>query len=264
MKTYAYLTSLALVASGAGFAGCDRDETVVEEQTTRTEVKRDADGDTDVLVRREEDVQSRIDRAGTAAAPDAEGIRDVLGQVPEAVLTRDGFDDLVERFVDADRNRIGAWIKGNKDFDQLNAKAELLAQKFQQRYRVAFDISDEDKLFDEQFVMIRQGEITEAQAAAARQDADANRDDAGRNVAMVEIRQSHGLPKLSVSMLHEAPGVWKIDVPDRISGEQLYDGVSKSIDRILAAEAHWPNSADDAKRYITHHLLLAIHGQDVL
>src|SRR5688572_19789869 len=33
---------------------------------------------------------------GTAAAPDAEGIRDVLAQVAEASLTKGGLDDLVE------------------------------------------------------------------------------------------------------------------------------------------------------------------------
>src|SRR5688572_13011725 len=34
---------------------------------------------------------------GTVAAPDAEGIRDVLAQVAEASVTKDGLDDLVER-----------------------------------------------------------------------------------------------------------------------------------------------------------------------
>src|SRR5215218_7045191 len=43
---------------------------------------------------------------GTAEAPDAEGIRDVLASTTEAAL-KGSFSDVVERFVDADRNRLG-------------------------------------------------------------------------------------------------------------------------------------------------------------
>jgi hypothetical protein len=228
---------------------------------------------------------------GTAAAPDAEGIRDVLGQVPEATLAQDGFDDLVERFVDADRNRIGKWLEGHKDFSQLNLKAQQLSQKFQQKYSAAFDIDNEDALFNQQFAAIQQSEIGQAQQArgvdinadANRTNdganvkvdvdnrtgvdnprdasADANRNDPGRNIATVKVSQSHGLPELTVNMIHEFPGVWKIDLPDQVTGQQLHDNLSKALDEIAQKEGQWPQNPDDAKRFITHRLLLAIHGQ---
>src|SRR5688500_14517063 len=42
---------------------------------------------------------------GASNKDDSEDIRDTLGEVTEAALTKDGLNDLVERFVDADRNR---------------------------------------------------------------------------------------------------------------------------------------------------------------
>src|SRR5690606_9170699 len=105
----------------------------------------------------------------------SEGIRDVLAQVPEAALTEDGFDDLVERLVDADRNRIGQFIKDRDDFAELNRKAQQIGQMFQAKYGAEFDIADEGRVLGDAFARITQSEITEAQAAAARQDGDANR-----------------------------------------------------------------------------------------
>src|SRR5262245_30411063 len=58
--------------------------------------------------------------ADRVTAPDAEDIRDVIAQVTEASVTKGGLDDLVERFVDADRNRLGqSGIIERKD-DQLD------------------------------------------------------------------------------------------------------------------------------------------------
>ena len=66
--------------------------------------------------------------SGTVAAPDAEGIRDVIAQIAEASVTKDGLDDVVERFVDADRNRLG---KSDLDTgnDKLNGGKSKSAQK---------------------------------------------------------------------------------------------------------------------------------------
>ena len=90
------------------------------------EVAKDVGGKINDAAHRTGDAASRaVDRAtdsaqqagarGTAQAPDAEGIRDVLAQVTEAALTKGGLDDMVERFVDADRNRLGqdAELKAN-------------------------------------------------------------------------------------------------------------------------------------------------------
>src|SRR5207253_2703933 len=47
------------------------------------------------------------DKASEKQTKHAEEIHDVMAQVAEAALTKNGLTDVVERFVDADRNRLG-------------------------------------------------------------------------------------------------------------------------------------------------------------
>src|SRR5688572_22545452 len=60
---------------------------------------------------------------GTAEAPDAEGIRDVLTSTTEAAL-KGSFSDVVERFVDADRNRLGKAMPSDDAQKPLNDLAK--------------------------------------------------------------------------------------------------------------------------------------------
>src|SRR5207249_3659386 len=54
----------------------------------------------------------------------AEAIHDVMAQVAEAALTKNGLDDMVERFVDADRNRLGQNKDALKADDTLNGRID--------------------------------------------------------------------------------------------------------------------------------------------
>ena len=195
----------------------------------------------------------------TDAAPDAESIRDTVASATEAAITDDGFDDMVERFVDADRNRIGEYLDDNDDFTALNEKAKAFRDQFQAKYDAEFDIADEGAVYSDQFATIRQSEL-QARQAAATDDPDANREE-GRNVATVMIAKSHGLPQLTVNMIHEMPDSWRIDLPDTVTGKQLHDNLSKALDDLTANQDKWPGDKVEAQRYVTHRLLLAIHGQ---
>ena len=79
---------------------------------------------------------------GTAAAPDAEGIRDVLAQVAEASVTKGGLDDLVERFVDQDRNRLGQGLP--KDNADLDGRIDQFRKDWKAKYNQDFNIKDEE------------------------------------------------------------------------------------------------------------------------
>src|SRR5688500_13365145 len=59
---------------------------------------------------------------GSTLAPDVEQIRDTLASATEAALTKGGFDDMVERLVDADRNRIGSTGLTDKDLEILDGR----------------------------------------------------------------------------------------------------------------------------------------------
>ncbi|MEA2709952.1 MAG: hypothetical protein QOF78_2553 [Phycisphaerales bacterium] len=226
--------------------------------------------------------------------PGKEEIHDVLAQVAEAAMTKEGLDDMVERFVDADRNRIGkdeAAIKNQAELDGLVAQ---LQQDWKTKYSHEFDIKDEDKVYDG-FAMIMQGEIGESARQASdkvnvdananrnadgtvRTDvkvenntgvdapktntdgqtaADSNRNDPGRNIAYVALPASHGLPEVKVPLIHEATG-WKIDVPDTLDGNKLRDNVKNALTLCKENKDKWPADENEAYRVVSHKILAAI------
>jgi len=222
---------------------------------------------------------------GTAAAPDAEGIRDVLAQVAEASLTKGGLDDLVERLVDADRNRIGQTLQ--KDNADLDGRIDQFRKDWQAKYGQDFDITNEEQAFPNSAFAITQGEIGRNAAGAEvnvdvdrnaaggrtatvdvdrksgvdRPDstaADANRNDPGRNVASVRIQASHGLPALTVPMIHEAPDSWRIDVPNTLTAEKLKANVLAHLTAANQMKDQWPADVNQAHAMVTHHVLMAL------
>jgi len=227
---------------------------------------------------------------GTAAAPDAEGIRDVLGQVAEASLTKGGLDDLVERLVDADRNRIGQALQ--KDNTELDGRIDQFRKDWQTKYGQDFDIKNEEQAFPATAFMIAQGEMgrnaagasvdvdVDRNAAGGRTAtvdvdrksgvdspdsvaADANRNDPGRNVATVKIQASQGMPALTVPMVHEAPDLWKIDAPDSLTAEKLTANVLAHLTAAGQMKDQWPADVNQAHAMVARHVLMALLDQPV-
>lgn len=245
------------------------------------EVAKDVGGKVNDAAHRTADATGRvvdrtIDRAqqagarlkapnGTDAAPDAEGIRDVLAQVTEAALTKGGLSDMVERFVDADRNRIGPGADAN--FADLDGRIDQFRKDWKAKYNQDFDIKDEEAAFPNATFAIVQGEIgrnaatdTTGADSPTSPAADTNRNDAGRNIATIQVAASHGAPALTVPMIHEAPDRWKIDVPDTLTAEKLKQNV---LDHLTAADnpAQWPADVNDAYAMVSHHVLMAVLDQ---
>lgn len=170
---------------------------------------------------------------GTAHAPDAEAIRDMFASATEAFVRKGTFDDLVERFVDADRNRIGANGFAESSMGDLDARADSFLNHWQSKYGEEFDIKNEELVFNN--LRIQQSEIGQTPRTAggvdaglnvrsadnadvsvdnqtgvdspANQAADSNRNDPGRNIANVTLPASHGMPEVSVGLIHEFPDV---------------------------------------------------------
>jgi len=95
---------------------------------------------------------------GTAEAPDAEGIRDVLASTTEAAL-KGSFSDIVERFVDQDRNRFGKAMPNDNDLKPLNDLASQFRNDWKTKYNQEFDFPDKEELVFTSSVQIRQGEF---------------------------------------------------------------------------------------------------------
>jgi len=219
----------------------------------------------------------------------AEEIHDVMAQVAEAALTKNGLDDIVERFVDADRNRLGQNQDALKNTDTLNGRIAEFRKDWKTKYNQDFDIHDEDKVYTMEFATITEGEEGRARTAgekvsgdvstpAGRADvnvenksgvdapkantdgqtaADKNLNDPGRNIATVHIAASHGMPALDVPMIHEAGG-WKLDIPDSVDANKFRDNVQNALTHCDEKKDQWPADANDAYRAVTHSVLLAI------
>jgi hypothetical protein len=199
----------------------------------------------------------------------------MLGQVTNASLTKGGFNDLVERFNDADRNRIGPWIKdkNNKErLDVLDGRIAQFQKDWKARYGENFKIHKDDVVFGNPMFTVAQGEIgKDAQLAGERvPPADQSKPvtggdrnlEKGRNIAYVTVAASHGLPELKVPLIHELPDVWKIDVPDSVTGQKLYDNLLKQLTMANENKDHWPTDINDAYRAISHHVLMAVLDVD--
>jgi len=97
--------------------------------------------------------------------------------------------------------------------------------------------------------------------AAGNTVADKNLDK-GRNIAYVTVKESHGLPELKVPLVHEMPDVWRIDVPDNIDGQKLYDNLLKHLTMANEHKDQWPSDVNDAYRSVAHHVLMGILDVD--
>jgi hypothetical protein len=113
------------------------------------------------------------DQASQEQTKSAEEIHDVMAQVAEAALTKDGMNDVVERFVDADRNRLGQNKDQFKNDDTMNGRIAELQKDWKAKYGTEFDIKDEDKVYNLQFAQISEGEQG-ARTAGEKISGDAN------------------------------------------------------------------------------------------
>jgi len=313
-----YVAAAALTVGGFTFVGCDRGETAstttttttttgtpdstTTDRRTTTDDKMDATArDTgDAAGRAADSVGDAAQTAGNAvksagskiggavgdlANPNPSRIPGVLAEVAEAALTKDGIDDVVERFVDADRNRIGQGNLGSGN-EALNGIIDQISKDWQTKYNAKFDIQNVENVYGAQFMTVQAGELgknaggvsvdvdtdrkvgggAEATVDVDRKtgvdnpadaSADANRNDPGRNVANLNIAASHGSPALQVPLIHEAGG-WKIDVPDSVDAAKLRSNLVAHLTAVQNMKAQWPATADEAYRAVTHHVLMAV------
>lgn len=302
-KQLRFLAAAALAVGGVATWSWGQDTATEAEPAQSDSLQQAGERAGQSADRAAEDIGEKSDKVlsgqglkGTEAAPDAEGIRDVLAQVAEAAVTEDGLNDVTERFVDADRNRIGEGLsEGNEAYNQL---VEKFQEAWKTKYDQEFDISNEEEVFKAEMVSIRQGEIGDsARLAGERSDVDVNadidstddtadatadvnvdnntgidapdldspqsaedrnRNDPGRNTATVKISESHGMPAVTVPLIHELPDSWRIDIPDSIDANALRTSMTESLQKCLDMQAEWPADVNDAYLAVSHTLLAGL------
>jgi len=218
---------------------------------------------------------------------DQDAIRSELARATNEAMTTDDFDKFVGELVSEDRDRVGQYK--NRNQGEMNAKINTLRKLWKDKYGKDFDIEKEKDLFQPQSVTIMTGEVSDsAQAvrgwpvnpwtgspshksdqaiAASAQEAGKTFGgktdlDKGRNVALVRMAGAHGMPGLTLSMIHELPDHWRFDIPNDRNGKQIYNDLSAQIDYLTSHSSEWPGNVSDGYAMFSHHLLTAIYGTD--
>lgn len=222
---------------------------------------------------------------------DAEDLRSLLATATEAAMTKGGFNDLVERFNDEDRNRLGA--RDVDDAERLDGRIAQLRTAWQQKYGQEFDIDEPEQIF--RSVTIRQGEVsdplklrrnwpvaalsdrehkTPAQAAipagATERPATPLSEDRieqanleeGREVAIAQLGGVGDLPPLTVSMTGEVQA-WKIDIPNHMDTGRVYQGLLEHLTFLGENLEKWPSDRQQAAQLFTHHVMMALYDVPV-
>lgn len=224
---------------------------------------------------------------------DTEGVRGTLRDLTDAAFTQGGFNDVVERFVDQDRNRFGEW-KNDQNFEEFDTAVERLRTAFEEKYGEEIDL-DAETAFER--LQVVQGEITDPEQVATNWpveatqgqtqgqnpydrartaggtmggqeserdqekagDEDANIEE-GRNVAVAAVSGPKDRSSLNVSLINEFPSTWKVDVPNDEDPQQVYDRLLKRVEKLASDTQSWPEDAAEAERLLGYEVLAALYG----
>jgi len=169
----------------------------------------------------------------------------------------------------------------------LNGKIKVIHQFWKDKYKHDFNIKKRDELGTG--VMAVMGEVVDparavmswpvdprtgqpmqkSKEAIAASSHEAGKNfggrvnlEKGRNVALVRFPESHGLPAITASMIHEMPAQWRFDIPNDRTGDQIYNDLLNQLNFIATHSNEWPSDEKDAYAMTTHRVLLALYGVD--
>jgi hypothetical protein len=274
------LSLAAAAAISAGGLAYAADDAKITANRAADKTERAAERAGDKIERGADNVKGAAKDA--AASWNVGRIHTMLTQVTEASLTKGGFNDVVERLVDADRNRIGKWTKDDANkaaLDKLDGRIAQFQKDWKAKYGSDFDIKNDAQVFGTQQFQYAMGEIGEdAQVAGKKLPAGENVTadnldkkvdkagntvadknlEKGRNVGYVTVKESHGMPELKVPLVHELPNNWRIDIPDNIDGQKLYDNLLKHLTMANEQKDQWPADVNEGYRAVAHHVLMAL------
>jgi hypothetical protein len=222
----------ALAVGGVVMGGCDRKDSTASNTNKAAE-------DSKVVTNKDEaaktaGAQIPGDQIG---AVDLNNIYRTLGDAAEAGITKGGFDDMVERFAEPDRKRIGDFK--DQKFADLDGRIDQFRNEWKAKYNADLDI--DDKVFEN---WLRVQKVSETGSAT---------------LARATIPASHGLPDVTIPLVKDALA-WRIDLPDTASGEQLKTQVLASLTKLSDMKATWPADQLDAKRAVVHHVYAGLLG----
>ena len=216
---------------------------------------------------------------------DLNDIRGELGNVANKAVTKDDFGSLLSELTAQDKDRMKDYKQ--QDFKTLDGVIDQFRKDWQAKYGHDFNIKDQTQVYGDQFKII-QGVVTDpavalanwpvqstakseartgtdqARLAGSEQNREGAANDAkldkGREVAMVRIPASHGLPAVTASMIHEKPDHWRFDIPNNINSQEIHTQLQNHLTYLDQHKDMWPADENDAYRDVTHHVVAALYN----
>jgi len=209
--------------------------------------------------------------------------------VAEDGMSKTGFDNLVSKLVDQDRDRIKKSVANNRSLSNVDGNnnkrlTDVIADiegTFKSKYNSKFDI-DISKSYTTDFIHIMTGEVTDPQLLVGKwpvdpvslsdmnagtagkvtqSDADIAKSktfggdvnlEKGRNVAVAYVMGNHGLKGFTASLIHENLVGWKFDVPNTMTADQLYNNLVANLSYLDQHKETWSTDVNQANREFTH------------
>lgn len=206
-------------------------------------------------------------------ANDVEDIRSGLVKLVNQTLTRGDFDDGVSYLTNDDRDRIKGQLGNN--FADLDAKIDQFRGLFKQKYGEDFKLTRE--VLDG-VTSVQQGEVSDeavarngwpvqpmADAAKAADKPSVNADPKltnGRDVSIVHLMGMKDKGGLMISMQHELPDSWVVDVPSTVNGTALYKTQINCLTKIIDKADSWPAAKEDAYRLVATKVIHGYYSDD--
>jgi len=258
-NSYAALAAAVLSVGVWGAGAWAQQNTSTDTRTNTTYQRTDTTaGDKDLKVEKGSDT-------GTW------NVRRELSGLTQDALDKDGFDNLVGLFNDADRDRIKKEGDVNKDQPDLQAKIGEINAAWKAKYGHDFKVRDNKDVFAD--ATVKFGEIGNTPALASdvkKNSEQANPNEVnktaggneniekGRDIAVVTLPAVQDAPELTVPMIHEVPMAWKVNVPDTLTYQKLHDNLMKHLSMIADKKDSWPADEKTAEQQVVRHVLMAV------
>jgi hypothetical protein len=191
---------------------------------------------------------------------EAKAIRNVLAEVTEAAVTKNGMSTIIGDLSKADRDRLDK-EKDNK-YDDLNQAAAQFQQDWKDKYHSDFKIHDVNQVFTDE-VPIYQGYLPQLNGSSAPMPTSGGQPGRDQKLAATVFFAANGdakLPALQIYLFNEGTilNSWKIEEPGRIDSAQLHQALLARLNRLHDQRGQWPDNQDTAARLVSQTVMVAV------
>ncbi|MDB5332843.1 MAG: hypothetical protein JWP03_3994 [Phycisphaerales bacterium] len=209
-----------------------------------------------------------------------------LAKLTERAYKKGDWNSLLAELSTQDKERTREFKGG--DQAKLDTLIDKIHQQWKAKYGKDFDLDEKKVVFDDRYQII-QGEVSDPAVAltnwpvaaspaeavtagernnktipddknAQKKEERAQKLTRGRDVAVVRFPAAWGMSEMNVSMLHELPTFYRVDIPNDRGGEQIYNDLVTQLTWLGDHADQWPADINDGYRLFAQRAVAAVYG----